>query len=93
MTQFFTDRERANFQELGWDVCGSSAYLHLESLGLGINIEADGDLTIQSNESGKWRWVHQARYATPLLAACDASNLFYDRTGWELFSWQQPRAL
>jgi hypothetical protein len=88
MTQFFTATERANFEDLGWDVCGSSAYIHLESVGLGINVEADGELSIQSNESGKWRWVHTVRYASALLAACEASTIFYNRTGWELFSWK-----
>jgi len=58
MTRFFTPTEAADFRSLGWDTCGSSAYFHSETLGIGIQCEADGDLFIQQRgDDGKWRWV------------------------------------
>ncbi len=87
MTKFFGNSEAATFHGLGWDVCGDSAYFHSEALQLGINICANGELSIQSAaDSGRWKWVHQSAHETALLAICAASDWFYAKTGWELLS-------
>lgn len=77
------------FRNMGWDVSGGTAYAHFEAAGVGIQIDAAGEVMVQVRDNnGKWRWNNLGAHGTPEMAACAASDWFYGITGWELLSWR-----